>query len=328
MGGGDLKYPLEIWHKNSWTFWGNKIAQDKITFGNNFSKPIIPGLFVTITCGILSGFHATQTPMVARIIKTEEKSYSTFYGMMNVEAFVAMIWAFLTIWVMSDKEVFDKVIEAGNGKINPGTLIVEVNKHFFGRILQYIPIIILLLLPLTSGETGFRALRLTIADWLGLKQDTSKQKILLAIPIFLVGIGIVLFAKLEKNGFAFLWQSFAFFNVGLGVVALLVVTIFTKHYAPKKKLYLIPLIPMVFWMFISFTVLFWRPIDIEDAFWWKEKETIGLIVSITLGILLTSIITGLLLYKLSYRSKDLIEVEYNPTIEELEKAKEIKKLYK
>ncbi|MBU5465757.1 carbon starvation protein A [Virgibacillus sp. MSJ-26] len=196
------------------------------------NTPILPILFLTITCGALSGFHATQSPLIARTTQKEKEGRYIFYGMMVAEGVIAMIWAAAAISLFDGQTL--------QGLINEGTaslVVNEVSMTLLGAVGGTIAVLGAVVLPITSGDTAFRAARNIIADYLNINQIKLAKRLAIAIPLFVVSYW------LTTIDFNILWRYFSFANQGTAALAL---WIGTMYLLVKKKNYFIALIPALF----------------------------------------------------------------------------------
>ena len=143
--------------------------------------PIFPILFFTITCGALSGFHATQSPIISRTVKKESQGRYIFYGMMIAEAVIAMIWAAAAM-SMLDGQTLSEFIATGT----PSSVVNEVSMTLLGAVGGTIAVLGAIVLPITSGDTAFRAARSIIADYLKIDQKKIVKRLMIAIPLFAI----------------------------------------------------------------------------------------------------------------------------------------------
>ncbi|MBU5669219.1 carbon starvation protein A [Peptoniphilus sp. MSJ-1] len=207
-------------------------------------QKFIPAFFITVACGILSGFHGSQVTLISRTIKTEREAKSTFYSAMITEGFIAMIWAAGAMVLFS----------TGNAALDtPGTLMVgKISKYFMGNIGGLLAVLGVIAFPITSGDTAFRSLRLIIAEELNIDQKSPTKRAGLAACLFVPAAGILFFAKTNPNGFNILWRYFGFTNQFVAIFALAVATIYLMY---NNKNYLMTLIPGVFYTFIVFSFI-------------------------------------------------------------------------
>ena len=147
--------------------------------------PIFPMLFITIACGAISGFHATQSPLMARCVTSERLGRRIFYGAMIAEGIVAMIWAAAAMTFFDGVSALNATMAAhGN---NPAWAVNEISKGFLGGIGGILALLGVVAAPITSGDTAFRSARLTIADALRLKQGPILRRLAITIPLFVIG---------------------------------------------------------------------------------------------------------------------------------------------
>ncbi|MGB7604270.1 MAG: carbon starvation CstA family protein [Lutisporaceae bacterium] len=218
-------------------------------FGQHPSElPFMPVFFITVACGIMSGFHSTQATLISRTIKHEKEGKTTFFNMMLVEGFIAMVWA------------AGAMIIFGKGQaLNTGaTLMIGiVSREFLGNIGAIFAILGVIVLPITSGDTAFRSLRLMIAEQFNIDQTNWKKRLAITICIFIPAIIILIFAKINPNGFNVLWRYFAWTNQTIAIFALAMITVYLYI---NKKNYWISLLPGMFYAYIISSYIFHAPI--------------------------------------------------------------------
>ena len=201
--------------------------------------PFIPVFFITVACGILSGFHASQTTMISRTVTDERHGRRVFYSMMIMEGFIAMAWA-AGAMIIYNRGIVELPTNA--------TLMVgEISREFMGTIGGLFAIIGVIILPITSGDTSFRALRLLIAENFDIDQTETSSRIKLSIALFIPAAIILWFAKTNADGFNILWRYFGFTNQLVAVLALAMMTSYLKM---NHKNYFVTLLPGVFYSFI------------------------------------------------------------------------------
>lgn len=218
------------------------------------SMPIFPGLCITIACGAVSGFHATQSPMMARCLKNEKYGRPIFYGAMITEGFVALIWAAAAIKFANSLDVagntpYEKLLSAminpETGKPSPAILVNAICHSWIGTFGAALAILGVVAAPITSGDTAFRSARLIAADFMHYKQNKIYKRILLSLPFFIVS------AILMVVNFDVLWRYFAWFNQTLSVFTLWAITVWLSRRCKRENRptpeILIALIPAL-WM--------------------------------------------------------------------------------
>ena len=252
--------------------------------------PIFPILFLTITCGALSGFHATQSPIISRTTQNESQGRYIFFGMMITEAVIAMIWAAAAM------SMFDG--QGLQGLINEGTaslVVKEVSMTLLGAVGGTIAVLGVIVLPITSGDTAFRAARSIIADYLSINQSKLTKRLAIAIPLFAVSY------LLTKIDFNILWRYFSFANQGTSALALWIATMYLLV---KGKNYYISLIPA---LFITDMIAVYILNDAKLGFGLAyETAHIG-------GLIFTVIITILFFIKAKKNKKERLQVDLEET---------------
>ena len=229
---------------------------------SNFHKhpagqPIIPMLFVTIACGIISGFHSTQSPLVARTEVTEKTGRQTFYGMMIIEGLIGMIWA------AGGMFIYHQMPELLTGASGVKVLSVLVSTVIPWAPISILVVVGVIILAITSGDTSLRSLRLTIAELTGLEQTSIKNRLILTVPMFAICAALIFWSNLNPEGFNILWNYFSWSNQLMAVCSLCVATVYLRS---KKKNFWIALIPCMFMTFITCDYILWvSPENLKGA---------------------------------------------------------------
>lgn len=197
--------------------------------------PVFPMLFVTIACGAISGFHSTQSPLMARCITNEKYGRRVFYGAMITEGLVALIWAAVGMSFFGGLRELNDVMAAHKG--NAAWIVNEISNSLLGRIGAVLAILGVVAAPITSGDTAFRSARLIVADFLKFDQKSVKNRLLLVAPLFTIGF------LLTQIDFSIIWRYMAWSNQTLATIVLWAITIYL---ATERKLFWITLVPAVF----------------------------------------------------------------------------------
>src|SRR5690606_6046374 len=213
-------------------FAGYEIPELSLTNMHPADLPIFPILFLTITCGALSGFHATQSPLISRTTQNEKQGRYIFYGMMVTEGVIAMIWAAAAM-SMFDGQTLQALINEGTASLVVG----EVSTTLLGAVGGTIAVLGVVVLPITSGDTAFRAARNILADYLKMDQGKAIIRLSIAIPMFVISYW------LTTIDFNLLWRYFSFANQGTAALAL---WIGTMYLFVKRKNYVVSLVPALF----------------------------------------------------------------------------------
>lgn len=208
--------------------------------------PWIPFFFMTVSCGLLSGSHATQTAIVARTMNNEYEGRRVFFKTMCFESLIVMIWAAGALYVYNSHLLPEAMV----GTVN---VVDVIAKQFTPFNLSLIVVLAVLCLPLTSGDTALRALRMVVADALDLDQKSLKNRLAILVPSMICIFLCLFFAKCYSNQFASLWQYVMLFNQLLVIPTFLIATIMLYR---NKKNYLLTLIPGLFYIFITLSFIF------------------------------------------------------------------------
>lgn len=204
----------------------------EISFTNMHPKgtSVFPFLFITIACGAISGFHATQSPLMARCLKNQKEGRKVFYGSMIAEGIIALIWAAAAMSFFGGTEGLAK---AGS----PAVVVNVISNSMLGKVGGILAILGVVACPITSGDTAFRSARLAIADAINFKQGPIKNRFLIALPLFAIGIGLCFM------DFTIIWRYFAWSNQTLATIALWAGA---TYLAMEHKNYWIAAIPATF----------------------------------------------------------------------------------
>lgn len=219
-----------------------------LTFQNMHPNnlPIFPLIFFTITCGALSGFHATQSPIISRTTQNEKNGRKIFYGMMIAEGIIAMIWAAAAMSLFDGYGGLAELIAAGG----PAAVVSEVSIMMLGTIGGTIAILGVIILPITSGDTAFRAARMIIADYFSIGQKAFAKRLAIALPLFALSY------MLTKMDFQVLWRYFSWANQVTAVIALWVGAMYLFL---GYKNHWIATIPAIFMTDMVYLYIFFEP---------------------------------------------------------------------
>ena len=229
-----VKWPQlpEIW--DGLTGW-----QDKAGLKD---QPIFPCLFITIACGAISGFHATQSPMMARCMDNEKLGRPIFYGAMITEGLVALIWAAVSSWFFFD----GGAAQVGSDlTASAPTVVTKVSQGWLGIVGGILAIMGVVAAPVTSGDTAFRSARLIIADFVHLPQKKLASRLALAVPLFALSALLLWYNISDANGFNVIWRYFGWSNQALSVFTLWTLTVYLAR-SKGGLWYLVTLLPALF----------------------------------------------------------------------------------
>ena len=213
------------------------------------NNPIFPMMFISIACGAISGFHATQSPLMARCMVNERQGRPIFYGAMITEGIVALIWAAAAAYFFGPDSVVDVTGKSG------AAIVGVIANTWFAPAIATITILGVISAAVTSGDTALRSARLIIADFMHFDQKPIRNRLIVAIPLFAVTALILVYSISDAQGFQLIWRYFAWANQVLATVTLWAVTVFLQK--NKGKLwYLITLLPALFMTMVTGCFLF------------------------------------------------------------------------
>jgi len=232
--------------------------------------PIIPTLFITIACGAISGFHATQSPLMARCITNEKKCRSVFYGSMIAESIIALIWAAIAMAFFNGPALLGEQLAQHGG--NAAWAVDVISNTTLGKAGAILALLGVVVAPITSGDTAFRGARLIVADMFNIDQRPILKRFAVCIPLFIAGYLITLI------NFDIVWRYFAWANQSLAAVVLWTIYVWL---ARRKRNYWVALIPAVSMTFVVTCFVFVSPqfFGIENriiAFALSALTTLGL----------------------------------------------------
>ena len=215
---------------------------------NPDETPIFPMLFITIACGAISGFHATQSPLMARCIKNESNGRKVFYGAMITEGIVALIWAAAAMTFFGNVEGLNvAMLENGN---NAAWAANEISLNMLGNFGGVLAVLGIVAAPITSGDTAFRSVRLILADVFKSDQKKFKNRLYISLPLFIVAFA------LTQIDFAIIWRYFAWSNQTLATIVLWTITAYLIY---ENKWYMVTMIPAVFMTMVCSTYILIAP---------------------------------------------------------------------
>lgn len=214
---------------------------------NADANPIFPMMFVSIACGAISGFHATQSPMMARCLKNEKYGRPVFYGAMVTEGIVALIWAAAAIAFTGGYDGLQEMLGTGS----PAILVNRISRSWLGTFGGVLAILGVVAAPITSGDTALRSARLIVADFMNLKQHTVMQRLAVCLPLFVLTFVTMLLP------YEVLWRYFAWSNQVLSVFTLWAITVFLSRRG--SLYYVVSLVPALFMTSVTVTYIFFAP---------------------------------------------------------------------
>ena len=239
---------------------------------DSWTDNIFPALFITVACGAISGFHATQSPLMARCMKSEYWGRPVFYGAMITEGLVALIWATVSSYffyyggwkeVVSPEAVneFMAQVHLPNGEnliqyFDAPQLVNWVCSSWLGIFGGTLAVLGVVAAPITSGDTAFRSARLIIAEALHFEQKSMVRRLMISVPLFVASLLLLIWQMENRDGFNVLWQYFGWSNQALSVFTLWMITVYL---ARNHKAYIITLIPAIFMTVVCSSFLIASP---------------------------------------------------------------------
>ncbi|MCK8058197.1 MULTISPECIES: carbon starvation protein A [unclassified Fusibacter] len=247
------------------------------------AKSIFPFLFITIACGAISGFHATQSPLMARCMKNEKEGRRIFYGAMIAEGLIALIWAAAAMAFYGSPEALQAA--------GPAAVVVgEISTSLLGLAGGILAVLGVVAAPITSGDTAFRSARLTIADAIRLKQDKIVNRFIIAVPLFAIGTALCFI------DFTIIWRYFAWSNQTLATIVLWASAVFL---AQNKKFHWICSVPATFMTAVVTSYIIIAP----------EGLKLGMNLGMPIGLACAALCLGLFLSKVKTMGQSTTESE-------------------
>ena len=250
--------------------------------------PIWSFMFITVACGAISGFHATQSPLMARCLKSEKQGHMVFYGAMISEGIIALIWAAAGCSIYTGKEL----LELGAG--GP-TAVYDICSKTMGGLGIALAMLGVIACPITSGDTAFRSARLVLADWLHLDQKSWKNRLLLCIPVLGIGAVLGIGNALGKIDYTIIWRYFSWTNQTLAMIVLWAASMFLFY---EKKNYWITAAPATFMTAVSITYFM---LGNECLGQFLNKDGYNTALAYPVGIIAAALFLGIFLYSIKKR---------------------------
>ncbi|MCQ2379521.1 MAG: hypothetical protein MJ025_01165 [Victivallaceae bacterium] len=252
--------------------------------------PFVPLFFVTVSCGMISGFHATQTTIVARTMKTEKQAKATFYGMMVLEGVIAMIWAAAAMALYNNSPELMH--------INPNMVLAKIADTFLGKTFGAVATGAVVIQAITSGDTSLRSCRMNLCEQLNIRDRSLVRQLTVCMPMFIVIIGFLWWSNASASGFNQLWNYFAWGNQLLSASMLLTATVWMIR---TRRNWLVAAGPAVFMTFIVFCFIMWTSPKHPSQ---PYGLGLDLGVSIAIGVVLTVITISAVIWH-GFRMKKL-----------------------
>ncbi|RDY24898.1 carbon starvation protein A [Romboutsia maritimum] len=237
---------------------------------NPKGTPMFPYLFITIACGAISGFHATQSPLMARCVEHEAEARPVFYGSMVAEGIIALVWAAAAMSFFGGTPQLDVII--GNG--GPTVVVNTITNSLMGPIGGVLAVLGVVACPITSGDTAFRSARLTIADAFNINQDKIKNRFIIALPLFAVGVALTFI------DFTIIWKYFSWANQTLAMIMLWAGS---SYLVKNNKNHYISTIPAIFMTVVIFSYIMQAPEGFRLSA--NISNIIGVVIALLLSII-------------------------------------------
>ena len=251
--------------------------------GDGFTTPVFPALFITIACGAISGFHATQTPLMARCLKDERKARPLFYGAMITEGLVALIWATVSMYFFYG----GAAQELGQPlTLQAPEVVTAVSEGWLGAFGGLLALLGVVAAPITSGDTALRSARLIVAEFIHLDQKSILKRIWICIPLFGVTMLLLFFNISNPDGFNVIWSWFGWSNQTLAVFTLWAITVYLVR---QHKPYWITLLPALFMTVVC------------SSFLMVSKNAFGLDLMVGYGVGCAALVVAVVWFAMWYR---------------------------
>ena len=250
--------------------------------------PIWSFMFITVACGAISGFHATQSPLMARCLKSEKQGHFVFYGAMVSEGIIALIWAAAGCAIYTGA---DLLAMGGGGS----TTVYDVCSKTMGGVGIALAMLGVIACPITSGDTAFRSARLVLADWFHVEQKSIKGRLMLCIPVLGVGAILGVGNALGKIDYTIIWRYFSWTNQTLAMIVLWAASMYLFY---EKKNYWITAVPATFMSAVSITYFM---LGNECLGQFLNKDGFNTALAYPVGILFAALFLGIFLYSIKKR---------------------------
>ena len=233
-------------------FSGGRYVIPEITLKNLHPEgtPVWPYMFVTVACGAISGFHATQSPMIAKCLVSEKEGRRVFYGAMISESVIALVWAAAGVSFYGGTQLLSEAL--GNGASN---VVYEISTGVLGVVGGILAVAGVVICPITSGDTAFRSARLILAEIFRLEQKSLRNRLIITIPLLLAGGLLTWYALVNNNGFQIIWRYFSWSNQTLAMIALWVSAAYLLKEGKKRLASLVTALPAAFMTAVSVTYI-------------------------------------------------------------------------
>ena len=269
---------------------GYKIPEIQLANLHPDGTPIWPVMFVTVACGAISGFHATQSPLVARCCKSEKQARSIFYGAMVGEGIITLIWAAAGCAIYEKTGGLMTGLTQMLNEAGQANVAYDVCLKTMGNIGIVLAMIGIIVCPITTGDTSVRSARLVIADCFKFVQKSYKSRLIICVPL------LVLVALISQINYSVVWRYVSCANQVLAMITLWATSMYLYK---NKKFYWITVFPATFMSAVSITYFVYAP----------ECLNLGTAIAYPIGIIVALIFLGLFLYKAVIKGNNSKEKE-------------------
>ena len=269
-------------------FSGGRFSIPEITLANLHpdpeSTPVWPYMFITVACGAISGFHATQSPMIAKCITSEKQGRSIFYGAMIAESVIALVWAAAGVAFYGSTQLLNEALKSGASNV-----VYEISSGILGSFGTFLAVAGVIICPITSGDTAFRSARLILAETFHLNQKNMRNRLLVTIPLLAIGGLLTWYAMSNDSGFQTIWRYFSWSNQTLAMIALWVATAYLLKEGRKRLNSLLTALPAAFMSAVSMTYILMAEegFGLSPAIAWPAGAAFAAILLIVYLVLMT-----------------------------------------
>lgn len=275
-------------------FSGGKYTIPELSLENLHPKgtPVWPYMFITVACGAISGFHATQSPMIAKCITSEKEGRKVFYGAMISESVIALVWAAAGVSFYGTTQLLSDALKSGASNV-----VYDISTGVLGVVGGVLAIAGVVICPITSGDTAFRSARLILAETFKSDQKSIRNRLIITIPLLVVGGLLTWYAIANENGFQIVWRYFSWSNQTLAMIAFWV----SSAYLLKKGKYrfgsLLTALPAAFMSAVSITYILMA----DEGF--RLSQTISYTVGLSFAAVCLAVYLFMLVRKLRKTGK-------------------------
>lgn len=240
--------------------------------------PVWPFMFITVACGAISGFHATQSPMIAKCITSEKEGKTIFYGAMIAEAVIALVWAAAGAAFYGSTQLLNQALAGGASNV-----VYEISTGVLGTFGGFLAVAGVVICPITSGDTAFRSARLILAETFRLDQKKIRNRLVITIPLLIAGGFLTWFAIVNQNGFQIVWRYFSWSNQTLAMISLWVATAYLLKECKYRYGSLLTALPASFMTAVSLTYILMA----EEGF--RLHQTLSYMIGAATSVILLCI---------------------------------------